>query len=1215
MNKGLLKRILAGFIALSLTLLSVDGGCITAIAADINDKAVSHNTGLLPIEVVEIEMPAQENISSAYEIVERYYGSAWYNNEWEKYSSYYIYNLLDDDLKEAWDAMNAVCMELLLTDKDVESVIAEGNNYGYHTDMIPMPSSYSRDNAMDFFSLFTMSNPQYYFIANSILTSAIGDSWSIALRVYDNFADGTARAAATENFESKIELAVSNFTADEEEALLNQIFQYVLDNVSYDHDIIDGGTTNEEEQAAYTQSAYSALCNPNGLTVCAGYAEMTQILCNAMGIDALSVTSATHQWNKVCINDSWYNLDTTWGDQSSGAYYGYFCRNDAFCNADSDHVMETMWTEYVPACTFDTTPSNPSDLNYEWIERVFPTINSTVATPVISESLNGTEYHVTISTETTGATIYYTINGSTPDSASSKSMIYTGAFTVPKNTVVKAVAVKNENKDSVIASQEIGKTINANITIEDIDDQTYCGVAITPNVLVSADGNLLVEGTDYTVSYKNNINKGMATAEITFIGTYAGLEKATKDFNIRELNISAVLDALEVIVDDQPYTGNDVVPTVTVKINGVALTKNIDYTYDFAEGANKKEIGPSEVEITFLGNYAGSITEEFNIYMPLDLKELDENSASFADAEPEYDGEAIKLEPIIKDGDIVLVKGTHYTLDYPDTDYINVGVKRVKVTFIETSGYIGTFTCQYEIKQALLSDLVFVDENGDPFVDEDDNPITDFEYEYTGGQITLSDLYLGCGELIFGQEYDIVFEFDLNADLVHPGEALTFTATINENENYTGCIEGTLTIVPREVTTDIFSVEEIVDLIYDGEEQKPIHLVVKVNDVLLAEGTDYTLSYDGDDYINAGEKEITITFQGNYAGTASARYVIHPIELDSDNIIYVDDEGNQLLGEDEAPITTFQYTYTGNPIGTEELAEIIRIACGELFSGAGEALTFEIQFADDVNHTDANVVTGGVEFTLVLTGNYSGMTTGTLEILPIEVEGDLVVKTSHSKDIEYTGEALFPSFAVLYNGKLLVEGTDYRLVVGEGFDNINVGENIEFNIEFIGNYEGVVHKNDYVFNITPKKPDNITSEEVNIDEVSGLISKITAGTTATQFLSMLDEGISVKIQNGTTEVSGDSLIGTGMTVSIMDGDIEARVYTIVVTGDTNGDGKINIGDMMAVKSHMLEKTLLTGVYAKAADVFGNDGKINIGDFMQVKAHTLEKVVIVGQIAK
>ena len=55
---------------------------------------------------------------------------------------------------------------------------------------------------------------------------------------------------------------------------------------------------------------------------------------------------------------------------------------------------------------------------------------------------------------------------------------------------------------------------------------TYSGSAKKPSVTVKdASGETLKNGTDYTVSYKNNKNVGTATATVTFKGNYSGSKK------------------------------------------------------------------------------------------------------------------------------------------------------------------------------------------------------------------------------------------------------------------------------------------------------------------------------------------------------------------------------------------------------------------------------------------------------------------------------------------------------------------------------------------------------------------------------------------------------------------------------------------------------------------------------------------------------------------
>ena len=59
-------------------------------------------------------------------------------------------------------------------------------------------------------------------------------------------------------------------------------------------------------------------------------------------------------------------------------------------------------------------------------------------------------------------------------------------------------------------------------TVSGIGNQTYDGRAKTPGVTVTLAGVTLKAGTDYTVSYANNVNPGTATATVTGKGSYAG---------------------------------------------------------------------------------------------------------------------------------------------------------------------------------------------------------------------------------------------------------------------------------------------------------------------------------------------------------------------------------------------------------------------------------------------------------------------------------------------------------------------------------------------------------------------------------------------------------------------------------------------------------------------------------------------------------------------
>ncbi len=242
---------------------------------------------------------------------------------------------------------------------------------------------------------------------------------------------------------------------------VKMIHDLIVQKVDYNTDIY-GNSFNED--TAYTQSVYSVFCMDK--TVCAGYAQAFEMMCNGVGVDCIAVTSDDHEWNKVRINDSWYNVDCTWADQST-IDYEYFERSDAVYDADlasyaSSHAEESYWSEYLPACTLDSgaTYSDPGTL---------PTITQQTAQPQISVTANNNVNYVTITSSTPNAIIYYTINGDTPTPAYTRSEKYSSTFTLSGSCTVKAVAVCDTYWDSNVASKSVTATTGTTGTTDTSD--------------------------------------------------------------------------------------------------------------------------------------------------------------------------------------------------------------------------------------------------------------------------------------------------------------------------------------------------------------------------------------------------------------------------------------------------------------------------------------------------------------------------------------------------------------------------------------------------------------------------------------------------------------------------------------------------------------------------------------------------------------------------
>lgn len=112
------------------------------------------------------------------------------------------------------------------------------------------------------------------------------------------------------------------------------------------------------------------------------------------------------------------------------------------------------------------------------------------------------------------------------------------------------------------------------------------------------------------------------------------------------------------------------------------------------------------------------------------------------------------------------------------------------------------------------------------------------------------------------------------------------------------------------------------------------------------------------------------------------------------------------------------------------------------------------------------------------------------------------------------------------------------------------------------------------------------------------------------YLSGIEIGMTLNDLNNKINALGGSLVGadlktkagTGMTIKVTNGS-ETKEYTLVVKGDTSGDGVVNALDLLQVQQNILGIYKMNNAQKLGADTSG-DGKIDALDLLQVQQNIL-----------
>lgn len=235
------------------------------------------------------------------------------------------------------------------------------------------------------------------------------------------------------------------------------------------------------------------------------------------------------------------------------------------------------------------------------------------------------------------------------------------------------------------------------ISVEDIQNITYNGKNLMPDVVVKDGNKTLGLGVDYTVSYGSNKNAGTGKVIIKGKGNYSG--SITKTFVINPLNLN---DAA-VYVSDAIYTGKAVKAAVKVFTSEGVTVGSGEYTLSYADNVELSnldaEIVPT-VTITAKDkkNITGTIEKKFRIAYKLSALKLEGVFNSVA-----YTGNSIVFDGLkLTKNKAEIGKTANYEVVYDNNT--DVGTAKITIQAKEGGAYTGSIVKTFKITAAKAVD-------------------------------------------------------------------------------------------------------------------------------------------------------------------------------------------------------------------------------------------------------------------------------------------------------------------------------------------------------------------------------------------------------------------------------------------------------------------------------------------------------------------------------
>ena len=546
-----------------------------------------------------------------------------------------------------------------------------------------------------------------------------------------------------------------------------------------------------------------------------------------------------------------------------------------------------------------------------------------------------------------------------------------------KNSNFKKVTFVVEDGSLIINRKSIDD--QNRITVTKPEDSKYNGEEHKnkPTVTDTKTGKTLVEGTDYTLAYSDDVtNAGTVTVTIKGIGNYSG--KTTTNYQILKRDVTLTSGSASRVYNKEALTNGE----VTVSGDGFATNEGATYTVT----GSQTEVGESKNTFTYelksnttASNY--NITKaEGKLIVTAEDGEVVVTITGHSDS-VEYDGN----EKAVSGYDVTITEGSTYTTN----DFTFSGNAEVKGTEAGTyhmnlvAEQFTNTNANYEKVRFVVNDgtLTITPKSINPDDEKTGIKVTDPEDSIYDGNEHINGLTVADSKLNTTLVEDTDYTLTYSGDLINVG---TVTITIKGIGNYTGEFTKTYQILPREYTVTTNTDSKV----YDGN---PLTAGGTVNNLVYGETVEFTITGS---QTNVGTSDNT--YELKFEGTAKAKNYTHG--KDSIGTLTITKKSIVPDGPDTPDEKKTGITVTdpeGSKYDGEEHKNKPKVEDTKTKATLKEGKDYELSYSEDVTNA------GTVTVTVTGIGNYEGSFEVTYEITKRHV-----TLTSADDEKVYEGSAL-----------------------------------------------------------------------------------------------------------------------------------------------------------------------------------------------------------------